>query len=704
MIARRWTAWIATGTVIAAALLAVVLANLTAVQAPARFDLTSTGQHRLSPRTEQLLDHLGGRYEIVLAVDRSTVDRPSFDAVVDLLDGLSRRSDRLGFRLVDVGSSAGRTQFEALVATLRERDRTNVEDQAQLLAGVLDRLSSAADQFDVVAQQLDALVSGVPTDRADAAGIRRFLQQAAGLARVQAQQTRLLISDARPPLSPEGDELPDTPRLRDRLLPELDRLQLQLQTLGDQLGRYATTEAMPADSRAASGQMSRELLQRRDAIAVDAETLRRLQSPAVFRVASALESGEAALVIGPPGEGLTAIDRATLFPPVASLGGAGVAVSGEIARRAEDLFAIALTTLASPARPIVVFTHAEIEPFVLSSPSFEQLVEHIRLRGMDVLEWPVVTQSEAPGIEALNADGLRPVVYVAISPNSAAASPSQDQELSGARRASRLAGVLSSLIERGEPVLLSVNPSIFPTYGDVDPVASTLLPFGLVARTGSPLVQEVSTDRGRLPNTSLIARGVAGEEPLQQAIANLPTLMLWPMVVDLEPGPGVSATPLLALSGDDSIWMESQWINLWQAQSAPGGQPATVSFDQGRDARRASYTLAAAGERTLPGSRRTQRAVLVGSNGWALDRVAQPRAAVDGRLVAVNPGNLELFDASIAWLAGLDDEIARGVGTSNASVIKPLDEQTLTRLRWVLIAGLPVGVLAVGVLFRIVKG
>ena len=381
-----------------------------------------------------------------------------------------------------------------------------------------------------------------------------------------------------------------------------------------------------------------------------------------------------------------------------------MAISGEIARRAEDLFAIALTTLASPARPIVVFTHAEIEPFVLSSPSFEQLVEHIRLRGMDVLEWPVVTQADAPGIESLNADGLRPVVYLAISPNSAAARPSQDQELSGARRASRLAGVLSNLVERGESVLLSVNPSIFPTYGDPDPVASTLAPFGFVARTGSPLVQEISTDRGRLPNTSLIARGVAGESPLQRATANLPTLLLWPMVIDLETTPGVTVTPLLQLPGEDSIWMESQWINLWQAQSSPGGQPATVSFDQRRDARRDSYTLAAAGERTLPGSRRTQRAVLIGSNGWALDRVAQPRAAVDGRLIAVNPGNLELLDASVAWLAGLDDEIARGVGTSNASVIRPLDERSFSRLRWALIAGVPLAILAIGVLFRLIKG
>ncbi|MCL4220433.1 MAG: hypothetical protein KJZ65_03590 [Phycisphaerales bacterium] len=701
MIARRPIAWASALIVVAAVLLGVILANLTGARTRARFDWTSTGQHRLSPRTEQLLDHLDGRYEIVLAIDRAGVDRASYDAVIDLFNNLSRRSEHVGFRTVDVGQAGGRAQFEALVARLRDRDRPVAQQQAALLSISIDRLDRVGARLDDLRVRLESLAGSVSAERNDAAAIRRFLQQASSLAGAQGQQTRALASEARAPLQVEGSELPDTPRLRDRLVPEFERLRTQVDTLATQLGRYASTDAMPSESRTASGAMSRELTQMRDELASEADTLRRLEAPSVFRVAAALESGEACIVIGPPGVGLTAIDRTAIFPPVQGLGGAGVAVAGEVARRAEDLVSIALTTLTSPSRPIVVFTHAEIEPFVLTSPSFEQLIEHARLRGLDVLEWPIISQPQPPGIEAINPDTLRPVVYLAISPNSVVASPGQDPELSGARRASRLAATLSALIERGEAVLLSVNPSIFPTYGDTDPVAATFAPFGLRALTGSPLVAVRATQRGREPGTTLIARGASGEHPLQQALRDLPTMLLWPIALDAAATPGVEIVELLSAVGNDGLWMESQWLALWQVQS--GATSPDVTFDPAHDARRPTYTLAAAAERSImPGKK--QRVVLVGSNGWALDRVAQPRAAVDGRLVAVNPGNLELFDACVSWLAGADDEIARGVSASGAPLIRPLDAGALTSLRWLAVGGIPVLVLIAGIVYRVVKG
>ncbi|KAA0214288.1 MAG: hypothetical protein DYG94_07785 [Leptolyngbya sp. PLA3] len=701
MIARRPIAWASTQVVVAAVLLGVVLGNLSGARTRARFDWTSTGLHRLSPRTEQLLAHLDGRYEIVLAIDRAGVDRASYDAVIDLFSNLSRRSDHVGFRTVDVGQAGGRSQFEALVSRLRDRDRPAAIEQAGLLAASLDRLDRVGVQLADLRTRLETLAESVPTDRADAGAIRRFLQQAGALAGAQGQQTRSLAAEARPPLAPEGSELPDTPRLRDQLVPEFERLRTQVDTLATQLGRYASTDAMPEESRTIAGAMSRELTQMRDDLAAQTDLLRRLEAPPVFRVAAALEAGEACIVIGPPGAGLTAIDRQALFPPVQSLSGAGVAVAGEVARRAEDLVAIALTTLTSPSRPIVVFVHAEIEPLVLTSPSFEQLIEHARLRGLDVIEWATITRPEPPGIEAINPDALRPVVYLVISPNSVAPSPGQDPEMSGARRATRLAATLSALIERGESVLLSVNPSIFPTYGDTDPIAAVLAPFGLKALTGSPLVAQRATQRGLEPGTTLIARGTPGEHPLQRALRDLPTMLLWPIAIDVSPTPGVKTVDLLNVAGGDGLWMENQWIALWQVQA--GATSPDVTFDPARDARRPTYTLAAAAERRTGGGP-TQRVVLVGSNGWALDRVAQPRAAVDGRLVAVHPGNLELFDACVSWLAGADDEIARGVSGSGAPLIRPLDDTSLSRLRWLAIAGMPMLILLAGVVYRVVKG
>jgi len=704
MSTRRLLAWVSTCTVVGATLLAVVLAVMIGSQTQLRFDLTRTGQHMLSPRTVRLIDHLADEYEFVLAIDRRSVDRQSFDAVVDLLTDLARRSEKLGFRLIDVGSSTGRSEFEALVDVLRERDRPTVEQQVGLISKVLERINEAADLLDEVADQLDAVVLEIPVTHADAGAIRRFMEQASSLARAQADQSRTLTAEARSLLMTESSELANTPAVRDRLLPAVDGLRDQIETLANQLGRYASTEAMPEPTRSPVATIARRLLEVRDGLAAEADRLRRLDPPAVFRVAGALEAGEACILIGPPDRGLTAIDRATLFPPTEALGSAGVAVGGEIARRAEDLCSIALTTLTSPNRPILVFVHAEIEPFVLSSPTFEQLVGRARLRGMDVLEWAVVSQPDAPPIETIDPDGLRPVVYLVISPNSAAASPTQDQELSGARRASHLGMVVRTLVDRGQSVLLSVNPSIFPTYGDDDPVVAALAPLGITAHTGTPIVAERMSEQGRTASTSIIARGVRGPHPLQVAMGDLPTRLLWPIAIDSKPTPGVTHTPLLTLQGDDQTWMESQWISLWQSRSTPGAAQVPVTFDPARDARRDTYLLAAAAERMLPDAQNTQRIVVVGSNAWLLDRIAQPRAAVDGRLVAVNPGNLELFDASVAWLAGADEQIARGVSTGAAPVIGALEPADVIRLRWITIAGVPLLILAFGALFRLVRG
>ena len=91
-----------------------------------------------------------------------------------------------------------------------------------------------------------------------------------------------------------------------------------------------------------------------------------------------------------------------------------------------------------------------------------------------------------------------------------------------------------------------------------------------------------------------------------------------------------------------------------------------------------------------------QRLVLVGSGGWLLTSVLDEREMVGDRDIAANPGNRELLLASVAWLAGRDDEIAPSPAA--ASTARLVIDGAATRVGWsvVAIVGLPLAALALG--------
>lgn len=697
---RHLRAAAATLIVVAATLLAVLMANLIGTTTSTRLDLTFTGAHHLSPRTAQLLDRLTPGYEIILAVDQAAVDARSRDAVVDLLGTMADASAALTVRVIDVGSPRGRSQFESLVDALKLRDKPAIDRQSARFLESAAAFESAAAALRQSQAELESLAQAVPTDRPDARDIRTFFAQRAALMSLLADQLAQITTAVRTELEDTAGALPDTATLRDRVVPELKKIDVQLAPVVSQLGRFATTANMPESYKPRAAALSRALGSARDRLTVEADALVRFRRASVFRVASTLEAGEACLVIGPGEGGLTGIERDMLIPTA----GAASYAPAETARRAEDLVTIALSSLASRDRPILVMLHAEIDPFVMSTPILEQFIERSRLRGIDIVEWPLITQPEHPPLEPLDPDHSRPVVYFVIAPNSAAASVGGNEELAGARRATRLGLTLQKLIDDEASMLVNVNPSVFPTFGDTDPVASALAPLGLEPLTGSPIVFDQLGPNGTHRSlTAADAVGTSGQHPLNAALATLPVRMLWPVAIDAVETPGIETTPLLEIRGGADRWLESVWVALWQAASG-GAAGTVVTFDDGRDTRRDKYIVAQAAERSRGPTQRPQRVICVGSNAWALDRVAQERAVIDGRLVPLHPGNLELIDAGVFWLAGQDEMIARGASTASAPTVGPIEPGTLRLLQWLIIAGLPALILAIGIGYRIIRG
>ena len=95
---------------------------------------------------------------------------------------------------------------------------------------------------------------------------------------------------------------------------------------------------------------------------------------------------------------------------------------------------------------------------------------------------------------------------------------------------------------------------------------------------------------------------------------------------------------------------------------------------------------------------------MVGNAYWASDLItSNADARLTGRGLglakqygAAYPGNTELFVNCVYWLAGLDELIARGARSQDIRRIEGIDSAALTRLKWTMSAGMPLGVLIIG--------
>ena len=359
--------------------------------------------------------------------------------------------------------------------------------------------------------------------------------------------------------------------------------------------------------------------------------------------------------------------------------------------RAEALIADAIGVVVDPVRPVVVIAHAELRSGLLEGPLLRLLRARLAEQGIATTEWAVVEDPLPPSVAVENE--RTPIVTIVIAPDTAAGSAS-DPETAGPRRAERLAQALAPLLARGEPMLLSLAPSVFPTYGEPDPLAQLASPFGIAASTGRPLLSP-GEDATTGSDVAPVAGG--GDHPIASAIEGLPLRVPWgvPIVV------GEGASALFTLGEETRAWAERDWLRFW---GTPANQRALLRdapvFDAATDTPGAGMVLAAASVRTTLG--REQRLVVVGSNSWLLDPIAQRAEQRGGRLVPTHPGNAELLDASINWLAGLDDRLAPSARARAIPLIRPLDHDQLGVLRWALIAGVPAGVLLVGLGVRLV--
>lgn len=694
----------------------VVLANVLATRFAPRFDVTETGDQNLAPRTMSVLRALRGEHRIFVAAPLRTVDRTGVMRLRDTLSDLSRACPNLTTTVVDTGSSAGRDEFVQLVRSLVTREAAKLEEQR---ARVDKAIGAGKDLSSFLGGELSSSLLAarelIPASDVALGSAREFLEHTAAAARVSARDLDAAGAKAGELLATRVEDvhLPATDEAAKVMARVLAPAGEQLGALGkrlkDGLGTRDAYGAATASIRSLLGQVTA----RQEAAALAGDEMARLPRLDIHRITGAVRAGSVALVIGPEDKGVTAVDVESIFPSASSLAQPSLA-NLDLGRRAEDLFSVALSSLGSRARPIVVIVHGEVNRVVEGTQVLDLLLRRLASRGIDVVEWACVLDPEPAGLARLNPDNSRPVVYVCVAPNTAAGEDPRTK-LTGVQRAQKMGVAIGSIDADRRPLLLCLYPSVMPTYGDPDPLCAPLGKYGLIAYTGRTLLRELIRPQGRQVEVEHLLQPTGEAHPIARAVRGLPLLLTWPVDIgrtgDLAP-PGVTVSPILTLDPKDSLWSESQWLKFWSVpEQTRRLLPDAPTFDRERDLARPDikdgqslrpWTLGVAAE--LKDNLGVQRLVVVGSNGWFVDRYAFQTDIIDGREMLVTPGNIELFEACVSWLAGQDDLIAQSPTARVLPVVRPINERTLMMLRVGLILGLPLLALVLGAIYRVVRG
>ncbi len=697
---RRASALMFAGIVAVCTLMIAVIAIAVGDRYRYRIDLGVAGGQRLSERTRTVLNTLREEHTLLVAGDLAGAD---VRGLSDLLDEMHASNPKFDYKLVNITQPQGVQALNDSIAQLVQREKSALTLASQRIATLVQGAGQLSAFINTTASpallEVAGLIGDAPADRTN----KDYFTQAAA-------QLRLAARDLTDAAKRAEDRLSDASSVQ---VPRTDAagaiLKSGLSALTEQIGAISENvtvfSALQTSAAARAKQFVPILKAKRDEAAVLADSAGRLPPLDVHRIADSFASGSGALVIGPLGDAQRPSIVGVSLDAMVGTGTEG-AWSAE---RAEEAITTGLMLMTDGRGPIVVLVHGEARE-VLSDRSvtiLDAARSRLAARGIDLVEWACAVRTTEPPLGDLLKSQDRAIVYLVLSPDSTGTATGGSG--SGVERAEKLGKAVTMLLSRGENVCVSLNPSIVATYGDTDPVVKALAPLGVSASSGKPLLREVFVQGARNVQTDFVVTGaVTPESTVGRAVAGLPVTLPWPLELTIEARAQVTIQPILTLAGNTSgVWGESQWLALWQTpRERRGNMSELPRFDEARDSRPAAPVVAVQVQlpRTSAQNKPSdvgplesfQRAVVISSNAWLVDSVSQRQTVVDGRRVMLSPGNLELMEAVVLFLAGKDDYIATSAAGKPPPLIVAIEERKLSAIRLAIIAGLPLLALLIG--------
>lgn len=731
--AQRRTRYAATTIVLLAAstiisLFVIVLAD----RAPKRLDLTITRQHSLSPRTLAILERVDAPIEMIVSADLDSLPAASLEAMVDLLSAFEDRSSQLSFHAISTRSPDAPRLLGEAVQRFAQSHESAIARHREATAYAVQQTQNLDESFDRLAQQLASLASRLE-GRAQAA---TALREAASQSELYADEFRRIKASLAGAASSTilGIDLPQADTLRSTIGPSLavggawasDVVQAMrsIEQRVAQVGDLPDLSNLPDEIRVRADSVS-------TTAAAIFDRLDRLQPLEPLMIVRLLSTQQAVVLLSQ--RGASAIDFNTLFAAsqAATQETSDRAAQQELRFNGEEALANAIAAVSDRAAPIIVLVHGENERLLDASgrPStagrrLTHWGQRLALRRIDVVEWPVALMENRPNLTNLMAQEQRPVVYVVLEAPSRLNLDTSAPTRAMAERASRigrLAETITMLLDEGANLLISLEPSEMPAVGEEDPIAAALHPLGITPRVGNAIITRVSHPTQVVVDLYQRLRATVPGHPIAEALQGILTVFHFAMPIEIAASlpEGVRVWPIYRVEDPgETVWAESSWRTLRYANRAqpfariPGG-PNPPAPGSRNDLDDGPWDIAVAIERTRSrsaadlvgaGSRNNQRVIVVAAPAWFDDATTAVRQQVSGRAIAAFPGNTELFDASLFWLAHRDELIAPGIRRAEIARIAPLTMDQLAAIRWGLIVGLPVLILLLGVVYRLVRG
>jgi hypothetical protein len=644
----------------------------------ARIDATKTRAYSLSQQTQNLLTDLDGQWTIALVMVQSDVDRAARRQVDEVLGRFTAAAPNIDVVRIDPTDPHTLADYEAILADLRVRYAETVSEYDHHL----DANRAAFEDTLLFAQQQAAMLEQFVLAAEDAGISEQLLRQP-----VQRKQTLALRAEQGTLVLEELDKarrvhdtqpIPDYELARNIMAQVVEMTANELYETYEQFGEWLQMEAMPIELRSfASANRSAHEQRARD-LAIVVDPLRHLPPLELATIGTQLASGEAAVILSP--ERATVIPSSQLFPRSNFRRGGDGVITFDQRFRGEQLLAAAMRSLLVEHMPMVVFMHAEERSLLQQRDQRADLIgvaTMLNASRFDVQQWNVVT-GERPSPQR-----GQPVVWVPIAP------PNRTS-LEITRNEQALLNQVQRLLADGEPVLLSMYPSLLPRYGQPDPWADLAAPLGLKVDTSRVVYESFRTaaDQIQTQRSQLLQRFEPGH-PVARAVHGQQAH--FPLPVPIQASPDVAAgtqhTVLAVVRPDVNRWLEPNW------------SVDPDSLERPRDDQRFDQPLPVvmAATRPHPIQRSEQRVMLVGCGGWMLTFIADDVVPIGGDRVALaSPGNHELMLASVAWLAGMDELIAQSPTGQEVARLDEISEGAGQRWFWFIVVLMPAGCLGLG--------
>ncbi|MFG0330170.1 MAG: Gldg family protein [Phycisphaerales bacterium] len=657
----------------------LVIVNWFAAETTARWDLTATRSYSISPQSMQIVESLEEPITISLVFAGQTASAYS-QQVEDVLNEFTARSDEISVQNIDL-TARSMAEYNALVDQLRtifaseiEIWNETIESSRASVDHVRGFTATEAQTLETVINQLD------PADqtRTTLSNVRRVLVGApASLEMILERLGQFMEVDPQ-----VGREFPDW----DGAVSLLTSTTRDLESTFGQIaqiyrGTLESENPAPLAADYLAGAASRFEAEA-DALSSTLTRLNDLEPMKLAPILRALSTRNTVIMTSE--SNATVIEFEDLFPREQDTE-TGEA-RGDRRFAGERVIASAIRRLKMDQAPLAVFVSMASPPGTpgaAPTPDTSYVRRELEDFGFRVLDWNVATGPK-PDLGVYSGEP----VYIIMTPQ-----PAQPGAPAGAMLAQRA----QEMIDDGENVLIGLWPSYSAGFGQPDQWNEVLAPLGITADTARVIFERIPQPGNRDADVAeLVVTDFNREHPVGRAIDGLPTVIAAavPLEVsssaattdgedDATPTAPIDHTVILDIEPTERIWADSEWMT---GQLSPPETPDTEP-----------YPVVVAVERPVDAG--SQRAIVAGSGGWfASQLLAQMQIDMElGSLSLAYPGNLELFTASVLWLAQLDEMIAPGPASRARPRIAGLSDGARTAWGWLLIAGLPLFSLTLGV-------